>query len=151
LEHFAFETAIVVLPVQREELRQAQLGHLLDPAVQLDEWNTEPPGKPPADSRLARAPQAEQRDDALRRRIRVRQQGGRCRVERPRDVREATDRDVAAAGLELREVALRDAGSAGERTARDAALVAPRAHALSKAAEVERFLRFAGEGRVHEI
>ena len=63
LQHVALEAAIVVLAVQREELGEAQVGGLLDAAVELDEGHAQPARQPAADRRLARAAQAEQRDD----------------------------------------------------------------------------------------
>ena len=59
----AFETAIVILAVEREELGQAQIRGLLDSTVELDKRHAQSPGEPSADGGLAGAAQAEKSDD----------------------------------------------------------------------------------------
>ena len=67
-ERLALQPAVVVLAVQREELGQRHVGRLLDLPIELDEADAQPPRELLADRRLAGAAQAEQRDDARRRR-----------------------------------------------------------------------------------
>jgi hypothetical protein len=52
--------------VQLEDLAEPQAGRLLDALIDLDELDVADSGEPRADRRLARAANAEQRDDARR-------------------------------------------------------------------------------------
>ena len=65
LQDVAFEPAVVVLAVQREELGQAQIRGLFDSTIELDERHAQAPCQTSADGRLAGAAQAEKRDDRL--------------------------------------------------------------------------------------
>ena len=68
-----------------------------------------------------------------------------------RQLAQKQDRNVAAARLELREIALGHTGGERQSLAAHAALGAPGAHALAEAREVGVFLLLGGEGRVHEL
>jgi len=63
-QRFFLEPAIEVLTVNGEHIVQRHAGAVLDLLIELDEAQAEPPREPAADGRLARAAQAEQRDDA---------------------------------------------------------------------------------------
>jgi hypothetical protein len=60
VERLALEAAVVVLAVEREQLGKAEVGGLLDAAVQLDERDAQASREAAADGRLAGAAQAEQ-------------------------------------------------------------------------------------------
>ena len=68
LQRLALQAPVVVLAVQGEDLGQGQARRLLDAAVQLHEGHAQPAGEAAPDGGLARAAQAEQRDDGERRR-----------------------------------------------------------------------------------
>jgi len=68
-----------------------------------------------------------------------------------RDLAQQQHRDVAAARLELGEIALGNAAGERERFPRHAVLGAPGAHALAEPGEVGVLLLRSGEGGVHEL
>jgi hypothetical protein len=72
-------------------------------------------------------------------------------LHRARDPPQQQDRDVAPAGLELREVALGDCARLGEAAARDVLRGAPGAHPLAQPGEIGGVLLGGGEGGVHAI
>jgi hypothetical protein len=147
----ALEAPVGVLAVHREYLAERGAGFLFHLTVELDERHAERVCELLAERGLACAAQANQGHARGARQSVFAHQVLDGDAHRARHAAQEEDRDIAAARLELREVALGDPGGGGERAARHAVLGAPGAHPLAKAAKVEGFLRFAGEGRVHEI
>ena len=142
LEHVAFEAAIVRLAVEREELGQAQVGGLLDAAVELDEGHAKAARETPSDCRLAGAAQAEQRDDQVGPLRRQRDERGGRDLERAGHVGQPAHGDVAAPRLELHQEAGRDARTLRDFAQRPAALQPTGARTLP-----ERSQQVWGHGR----
>ena len=120
------------------------------PFIELDEGQAKACGEFRSQGRLARAAQADERDAPPAAIGVLAHQRFRRHVHRPGELAQQQHRDVALAGLELRQVALRDAGGSGEGAARGVVLGAPGAHAFAEAGEVGGFLLGGGERGIHE-
>ena len=110
-QHLALDAPVVRLAVHREHLGERQAGGFLDLLIELHERDRELLRERLADRGLSRAAHAEQRDRLLGPVSigRGEQHGGRG-AQCVRDLGEAPERDVAVAGLELREEPLADPG-----------------------------------------
>src|SRR5205814_5478641 len=134
LQSAALEAPEGILAVHREHLAELGAGFLLDFAVELDERQAQAVREPAPERRLACAAQADERDaPAARGALFFAHQVLYRDAHGARDLAQQQHRDVAAARLELGEIALGHAAGERERLPRHAVLGAPGAHALAEA------------------
>ena len=129
-ERLPFQPAVVVLAVEREELRERHVGGLFDLAIQFHEPDVQAARELPADRGLPGAAKAEQRHHPRRVGMVVGQQIGRGHREGAGEIGESLHRDVAASGFELDEEPHRHTGAFCELADRPVPLHARRPHAL---------------------
>ena len=139
LERAALEAAEGVLTVHGEDFSERRARLLLHLAIELDEEHVEQGGELRPERRFAGAAQADEGDWLLERFF-LAHQSLHGDAHGARHLAQQQHRDVAAAGFELRQVALRDAGGERQRLAAHALLGAPGAHALAEASEIGVFL-----------